>query len=137
MTDRYMLKFLLPNDIALTQVGLYSLGAKIASFLHFALVAPFMLSWGALMYSYQNDPNAKIIYKNILNIFTALGGILFILVSLFSPEILGLLSQNKDYFVAYKVVPYLTFSKLLFGVFMVFTVGVTLTRKTKYISFLP
>ena len=135
MTDRYMLKFLLPTDIALTQVGLYSLGSKIASFLQFALVAPFMLSWGALMYSYQNDPNAKNIYKSILNIFTVLGGMLFILVSLFSPEILGLLSQNKDYLVAYKVVPYLTFSKLSFGIYMVFTVGVTLTKKTKYISY--
>jgi len=135
MTDRYMLKFLLPEDIALTQVGLYSLGSKISSFLHFALVAPFMLSWGALMYSYQNDPNAKNIYKNILNIFTAIGGVLFILISFFSPEILNLISQNKDYVVAYKVVPYLTFSKLLFGIYMIFTVGVTLTKKTKYISF--
>ncbi|MDP8201911.1 MAG: polysaccharide biosynthesis C-terminal domain-containing protein [Candidatus Tenebribacter burtonii] len=135
MTDRYMLKFLLPDEIALTQVGLYSLGAKISSFLHFVLVAPFMLSWGALMYSYQNDPNAKNIYKSILNIFTAIGGILFILISLFSPEILNLISQNKDYVVAYKVVPYLTFSKLLFGIYMVFTVGVTLTKNTKYISY--
>ncbi len=134
MTDRYMLKFLLPEEIALTQVGLYSLGGKMASFIYFALVAPFMLSWGALMYSYQNNPNAKNIYKNILNIFTALGGILFILISLFSPEILNLISQNKDYIVAYKVVPYLTFSKLLFGIYMIFTVGVTLTKKTKYIS---
>ena len=45
MTDRYMLKFLLPEDVALTQVGIYSLGAKISSFIHFVLVAPFMLSW--------------------------------------------------------------------------------------------
>ncbi|MDP8267168.1 MAG: polysaccharide biosynthesis C-terminal domain-containing protein [Candidatus Tenebribacter davisii] len=135
MTDRYMLKFLLPEDIALTQVGLYSLGAKIASFIHFALIAPFMLSWGALMYSYQNDPNAKVIYKNILNIFTAIGGIVFILISLFSPEILHLFSQNEEFFLAYRVIPYLTFSKLLFGIYMVFTVGVTLTKKTKYISY--
>ena len=135
MTDRYMLKYLLPEEIALTQVGLYSLGAKISSFLHFALVAPFMLSWGALMYSYQNNPHAKHIYKSILNIFTAIGGILFILISLFSPEILNLISQNKDYVAAYRVVPFITFSKLLFGIYMIFTVGVTLTNKTKYISY--
>lgn len=135
MTDRYMLKFLLPEDIALTQVGLYSLGVKISSFIHFVLVAPFMLSWGALMYSYQNDANAKTIYKNILSIFTAIGGIIFLFISLFSPEILNLFSQNKEYIVAYKVVPYITFSKLLFGIYMIFTVGVTLTNKTKYISF--
>ena len=57
------------------------------------------------------------------------------MVSLFSREILELISQNKDYIVAYKVVPYITFSKLLFGIYMIFTVGVTLTNKTKYISY--
>lgn len=134
MTDRYMLKYLLPEDIALTQVGLYSLGAKLASFIYFILVAPFMLSWGALMYSYQNDPDAKQIYKSVLNIFAVIAGVLFLIISFFSPEFLNLIARNKDYMVAYKVVPYLAFSKVLFGVYMVFTVGVTLTRNTKYIT---
>jgi O-antigen/teichoic acid export membrane protein len=134
MTDRYMLKFLLPENIALIQVGLYSLGAKIASFIHFILVAPFMLSWGALMYSYQNDPHAKQIYRSVLNIFAIIAGILFLFISFFSPEIINLIAKNKDYLSAYKVVPYLAFSKVLFGVYMVFTVGVTLTRNTKYIT---
>lgn len=134
MTDRYMLKFLLPENIALAQVGLYSLGDKLSSFIHFTLVAPFMLSWGALMYSYQNDPNAKQIYKSVLNIFAVIAGVLFLMISFFSPELLNLIARNKDYIIAYKVVPYLAFSKVLFGVYMVFTVGVTLTRNTKYIT---
>lgn len=134
MTDRYMMKFLLVDNVALTQIGLYSLGDKLASIIHFVLVAPFMLSWGALMYSYQNDPNAKQIYRSVLNIFTIIAGVLFLFISFSSPEIINLLAKNKDYVSSYKVVPFLAFSKLSFGLYMVFTVGVTLKRKTKYIT---
>jgi O-antigen/teichoic acid export membrane protein len=135
LTDRYMLKFLLPEQIALTQVGLYSLGAKLAMIIRFILVGPFMISWGVLMFSYQNDIRAKEIYASVLKYFVFLGGILFFILSLFSKEVIMILVSNNLYHLAYKIVPFLSLSIILHGVYQVFSVGVTLTKKTKYVIY--
>lgn len=133
-TDRYMLMYLLPEGEAMIQVGVYSLGAKFALMIKFFLVAPFTLSWGALMFAYQNDPKAGLIYARVLNIFTFVGGIVFLLISLYGREVIAIMSTDPDYLQAYKVIPLLAFSNLLYGMYMVFSVGITLAKKTYYVT---
>ncbi len=135
LTDRYMLKILLPEQIALTQVGIYSLGAKVAMIIRFILVGPFMISWGVLMFSYQNDPRAKKIYASVLKYYVFFAGIIYFILSMFSKEMIMILSRNEEYYLAYTVVPMLSISVVLHGIYQVFTVGVTLTRKTKYVIY--
>jgi len=135
LTDRYMLKFLLPEHLAMAQVGIYSLGAKIAMIIRFVVVGPFMISWGVLMFAYQNDPRAKEIYASVFKYFVFIAGIVFLLISLFSKELIILLSRNESYHIAYEVVPMLSLSVVLLGIYQVFSVGVTLTKKTKYVIY--
>jgi O-antigen/teichoic acid export membrane protein len=135
LTDRYMIKFLLPKEEALSQLGIYSLGDRFAMIIKFILVLPFMMAWGPLMYSYQNNPDVKKIFVKVLHSFSFIAGILFFFIALFSQEILKLMVRQETFIEAYKVVPILTFSKMQLGIFMIFTVGVTLTNKTKYIAF--
>jgi len=135
LTDRYMLKYLLDPSIALAQIGLYSLGSKLASLIRLTLVAPFMLAWGSLMFSYQNNPNAKQIYAKILNYFVFIGGLYFLLISIFSKEIIQTIASQTSYYEAYKVVPILALSSFLSGIYTVFTVGIIIQRKTKYIVY--
>lgn len=135
MTDRFMIKYILPPAEALAQIGIYSLGDKFAQIVRFILVMPFMMAWGPMMYSYQNHPQAKKMYKTVLHYFAFIAGLLCLLISFFSPEIIILMARQEVFYAAYKVVPILTFSKVLLGLFMIFTVGVTLTHNTKYIAY--
>lgn len=135
MTDRVMLKMILPEDIAMSEVGLYSFGAKFAQILRFLLVLPFTLSWGALMFSYQDHPDAKKIYSRVLDIFMFIGSIIMLGLVFFSKDLITKLSSENDYTGAIIIVPILTYSSLLAGTYMIFTVGPTLARKTSYISY--
>ncbi len=134
LTDRYMLRYLLPDSEALYQVGLYSLGNKFAMLIKYLLVFPFSLSWGALMFAYQNHPEAQKIYSRVMNIFCFAGGVLILLFSLFSRETIHFIASNSGYYPAWKVVPVLAFSGVFSGTASVLNVGVTLKKHTKYIS---
>lgn len=133
LTDRFMLRALLPESIAMTQVGLYSLGAKFSMLIKMLLVSPFMMSWGTLMFAYQNDSNAKELYRKVLNYFVFTAGIFFLLFTIFAKDIIMLIAQNTEYYEAYKIVPLLSFSMILHGFYTVVSVGVILTKNTKYV----
>lgn len=134
LSDRYMLKYLLPSEIALHEIGLYSLGDRIASIVRFLIVVPFMLAWGSLMFAYSKESNAKKIYKHVLYYFTFAIGIVGLLISIFSKEIISTISQNDIYISAYRVVPILIFSKILSGIVVVVSVGVIITKKSKFVA---
>jgi O-antigen/teichoic acid export membrane protein len=134
LSDRYMLKYLISPDSALYQVGLYSLGDKIAMIIKFLIVMPFMLAWGALMFAYSRETNAKEIYKYVLNYFCFVIGIVGLFVTVFGKDIIILMSQNASFYEAYKVIPLLSFSKVIAGIITVISVGVIITRKAKYVA---
>jgi O-antigen/teichoic acid export membrane protein len=134
LSDRYMLQFLLPEETAMSQVGIYSLGDKIAMLLRFILVMPFMLTWGAQMYSYAKKTEAKIIYRKVLNAYCYVACIIGFFIALFAREFVLLMAQNSDYYPAYLVVPFLTFSKILTGIILIISVGAVLTDHSKYIA---
>jgi O-antigen/teichoic acid export membrane protein len=135
LTDRYMIKLLLPDATAMSEVGLYSFGDKYTVILKFLIVFPFMQAWGPLMYSYQNDINAKTIYKKIMHYYSFVAGIILLFFVIFAQDLISVLARSESYIQAYKVVPILAFSKLLIGLYVVFTLGVTLTSKTKHIAY--
>jgi O-antigen/teichoic acid export membrane protein len=134
LSDRYMLKLLLPPDVSLFHIGLYSLGDRIASITKFLVVMPFMLAWGALMFSYEKEENAKEIYKTVMNYFCFVTGLLALFVNVFSKEIIQVMSQNVSYYDAFKIVPILSFSKIMSGLIIVISVGVIITKKSKYVA---
>ncbi len=134
LSDRYMLQYLLPENTALSQVGIYSLGDKIAMLLRFILVMPFMLTWGAQMYKYAKKTDARKIYRKVLNVYFFIACILGLLIALFAKEFVVLMAQNSDYYPAYLVVPFLVFSKILTGVILIISVGAVLTNHSKYIA---
>jgi len=135
LSDRYMIQYLLPESIAMSQVGIYSLGDKLAQLIRFLIVVPFMLTWGAMMYSFEKKPNAKQIYRKVLHIFFFIATLMAFFFSLFSKEIIMIISQNDAYNSAYIVVPLLSFSKVLTGVIFIISVGVIITNKSKYVAF--
>lgn len=133
-TDRYMLMYLLPEEIAMSQVGIYSLGVKFAMLIKILIVSPFMLSWAAIMFKYQHDANAKKIYSKVLNIYVFIACIIFIIISVYGKDLIKVITTNVDYYSAYSVIPFIAMSYVLYGAYMVFSVGTTLTKKTYYVS---
>jgi len=132
IADRFIIKQLLDY----TEVGIYSLGSKIAGVLNVFVVQAFSLGFLPIAYKMLNDPNADIFYRKIFKylalilVFVALG------LSLFSKEILLLFSGKEEYIQAYKVVPFFTIAFVFKGLQYMFMLGFHYVKKTKYIAYI-
>ncbi|MCF7813680.1 MAG: oligosaccharide flippase family protein [Candidatus Cloacimonetes bacterium] len=134
LTDRYMLKFLLPAEIAFSKIGIYSLAAKFANIVKMIIIQPFSLSWGVAMYKHEKAGDAKAFYARTFKYFLVIEAIFFIGIVIFSQPIIEIIAKNSDYHEAYKIIPLLTASALFSGLFMLLSVGLTLTYKNKLAS---
>jgi O-antigen/teichoic acid export membrane protein len=134
LTDRYMLKFLLPSAIAFSSVGIYSLAAKLAILSKMIIVQPFSLSWGVAMYKHEKAGDAKEFYAKTFKLFVIIEALFFIGTVVLAQPVIELLAKNAAFHCAYRVVPLLTASAMFNGLFMLLSVGLTLTYKNKLAS---
>jgi O-antigen/teichoic acid export membrane protein len=134
LSDRYMMRFFLPENIAMIEIGLYSLGDRIASVLKFIIIMPFMLAWGALMFQFAKESNAQALFERVFRFLNIIMGITGLFLSIFAKEIIQLLSQSEDFYTAYKVVPILVFSKIFAGLIVVISAGVIVTKKSIFVT---
>lgn len=135
LTDRYMIRILYNSDIALKEVGIYGLSAKYASIIQFIIVFPFMMAWSNLMFAYQHEKNAKDIFSKVLDALIIISMIFYLIISVFSKQVINVLTDNSEFSLAYTVIPLLALSYITYSYYMVFTVGVTLVEKTKYMLY--
>ena len=122
-SDRYFLNYL----SGLNQIGIYSVGIKVASILAMFSGA-IQMSWGPFAADIQYEPNAKIIYAKVFQIYFILNIILVFNVSLFAEEILMLFTQPA-YYPAKSLIPILCFSYVFIGAYFIANAGIGLTKK--------
>lgn len=135
LTDRYMIRVLYNSDLALKEVGIYGLSAKYASITQFIIVFPFMMAWSNLMFAYQHEKNAKEIFAKVLDALIVISMIFYLVISVYSKQVLNILTDNSEFSLAYTVIPFLALSYIIYSYYMIFTVGVTLVEKTKYMFY--
>lgn len=133
ITDRYALRFI--SD--LEQVGIYSLGFKVANTLRVFIITSVNLALQPIVFKMMDQPGSSRFYSKVMTYFT-FGLMFFVLFfSLYSPEIIKILSKkNMQFWAAYQIVPMLSFS-MLFGMLRdVSFTGLNITKKTKIIALL-
>jgi len=130
ITSRYCLNFL----STLHEVGIFSLGFKVANTLKVFIVSSVMLAISPMIFKKMNDPDAKRFYSKIMTYFS-FGLMFFVLaISMFGKEIIHFLVNNKSYWDAHEVIPVLSLA-IFFGMLKdVSLTGLHLTKRTKIIS---
>ena len=133
ITDRYSLRFL--SDMA--NVGIYSLGFKVANTIRVFLITSVNLALQPMIFKMMDVPGNKRFYAKVMTYFT-FGLMFFVLFfSLFAPEIIKVISkQNMAFWDAYKIVPLLSFSMLFTMLRDVAFTGLNITKKTRVIALL-
>lgn len=126
-------RFFLLRLSTLNELGLYSLGSRLASIVLFAVTA-FQMAWPQFAFSRANDANAAYTNARILTYYLFVGILLVLGVTLFTPEILRILA-TPSYIGAGSVVFLLSCSFLFYGCYIVFFIILSLTKKT--LSILP
>jgi O-antigen/teichoic acid export membrane protein len=126
-TDRYMLS----SMSSLENTGVYSLGFKLANSLKTIISTSFALSLSPLRMQKIGDSDNKRFYSKTNTYTSFIFTIALLFLSLFSFEILKLVTKSTFYWDAHYIVPIIAFA-LLFGLLKDnITIGLEIKKKTK------
>jgi O-antigen/teichoic acid export membrane protein len=123
-------RFFLGQMTDQNEVGLYSVGVQIASAMVLLLTA-FRTAWPAFAYSIESDEEASETYGWVLTYLTLLTSWIATALGLLSPWIVQLLTK-PSFSSASSVVAPLAFSSVALGGYIVVSIGVGRSRKTKF-----
>jgi O-antigen/teichoic acid export membrane protein len=131
MADRYFL-LLLASDV---EVGLYSLGYKLGLVIQALLVGPFQLAWLPFLFSTAKEKRADEAYSRVFTYFVLVALFAALVISVLAKEVLIVMAKPafRD---AYKVVPLVAASYVMWGCYDILAVGIYLEGKTKYLALL-
>ncbi len=129
-------RFLMNNFCTLDDVGVYSLGFLLGSSINVLFILPFCQIWAPMRMEYRKDENAHDLYKLMLTYYFIVGLFVTICVSIFSKEILMLLSGRPEYIMAYKVVPIVMIAFLVYGTINIIDNGIYFSRKMLYHTYI-
>ncbi len=126
MSNRYFLK----HYSSVEQVALFSLGYYVGLIIN-VLVFAFQRVWAAAMFKIAKEDDAhRIFAKNFTYFILVLSSVTFIL-SVFSWEIIGLMTTEK-YYDSFRVVPFMCLSFLFYGVYFYMSYGMNIKKMTRY-----
>jgi O-antigen/teichoic acid export membrane protein len=125
LSDRYLLSHL----GSLSQTASYAVAYSLGGVLSAAVIAPFSLAWPSAMYAIAKKNNADQVFQLVFRWFSltllwaAFG------LSLISIAILNLLFP-PSYHAAAPIIPIITASIVFYGTYNMFTIGISIKRKT-------
>jgi O-antigen/teichoic acid export membrane protein len=134
--DKILLGYLLPENIAKSEVGAYSACYKLGLFMVLFATA-FRLGIEPFFFSHSSNENAPQTYAVITKYFVILGSLILLGVIVFADVLKFLLLDNKTYWEAMKVVPLIILANFFLGIYNNLSVWYKLTDKTQigaYIS---
>ncbi len=132
LSDRYILKVLMNNET----VGLYDLGYRFAGVINMFLILPFGFTLMPAAYKIYGKDGDKRYYTKLMTYFTFILVWAGLALSIFSKEIIETLTFNPDYYPAYTIVPIIVFAYVFSGMRNVVSLGMFLTKNTKYIAYI-
>ncbi|MCG9912258.1 MAG: polysaccharide biosynthesis C-terminal domain-containing protein [Flavobacteriales bacterium] len=128
--DLAMLKFLLPADVANSQVGIYSAVYKLAIIMNIFIQA-FRFAAEPFFFSSEKEKGSRAMYARVLNYFTGFCLIIFLGVTLFMGQLKYFL-RNEDYWVGLSVVPILLLANLFSGIYQNLSMWYKLSGRTLF-----
>jgi O-antigen/teichoic acid export membrane protein len=123
-------RFFLVKLTDTSEVGLYSVGVRVASAMVLLLTA-FRTAWPAFAYSIRSDDEAKSTYAWVLTYLVLASTWIATALTLLSPWIVDWLTTPK-FASASRVVGPLSFAAVSFGAYIVLAIGIGRARRTQF-----
>lgn len=134
--DKILLDYLLPENIAQHEVGIYGACYKLGLFMILFATA-FRLGIEPFFFSYAKNENAPKTYANITKYFVIFGSLILLVVVVFADILKQIMIPNMVYWDGMIVVPLIILANFFLGIYNNLSVWYKLTDKTKmgaYIS---
>lgn len=128
MGDRFLIKYYLNYS----EVGIYSLGYKLASVMNVLVIQSFQTGFLPIAYKNYDKPDAQRFFSKTLTYYSFILVICGLGLSLYAEEVIFLFSRNEDFNIAYTVVPFIALAFVFKGIQYVYSLGLHFVKKTKY-----
>lgn len=125
-------RWVLQAYTTMAEVGVYSLGYKIAMTMNSLILAPFAQSWGPLIYEVRHRKDAPETYASVMRLFTYFCLVVMLALSVFAREIVQLLA-GAEFHEAYRVIPLVAFGYVFFSMHDHLKIPVLVTGRTREI----
>jgi O-antigen/teichoic acid export membrane protein len=128
--DKYILNYLATRE----DVGIYVFAYRMANSLKIFVIASVQMAVSPLLFQLMHDPGSKRFYSKYMTYFAFIVMICVIGLSAFSFEIVHLFAQNEIYYIAWSIIPILSFA-LFFGMLKdTASTGLQIAKETGIIS---
>ena len=129
--DKILLKYLLPEAIAASEIGVYGACYKLGVFMTLFSTA-FRLGIEPFFFNHASSGNAKVTYATITKYFAILGSLILLFVVIFIDVLKLLLLPESSYWVALGIVPIILLANLCLGIYHNLSVWYKITDHTKF-----
>lgn len=131
--DRILIKYLLPADISMIQLGIYGACYKV-SILMTIFTQAFRFAAEPFFFAQEKESGSGKLYADVMKYFTIVGMVIFLGIMLF----IDIVQQfvGEQYRVGIGVVPILLLANVFFGMFFNLSIWYKLSGETKYGAFL-
>ncbi len=127
--DKILLQKLLPDNIADSEVGVYSACYKLGLFMVLYRTA-YTLGIEPFFFSHASDKNAPQTYATVTKYFVIFGSFIMLSVIVFADLFKYLMIRDSSYWVAMKVVPLIILANFFLGIYTNLSVWYKLIDKT-------
>ena len=131
VSDRYFIKVF----GSLTQTGIYSLSCKFGVLPHIFVTIPFFQIWSVRRFELLKSETADETMGRVITYFLLAISYVGLGLSVLSKDVIQLVADPK-YWDAYRYIPLLVLSYIIFGLYNHFNVSILIHKKTKYISYI-
>lgn len=132
--DRVILPYFLPEDVAMSQTGIYGACYKV-SIIMTLFVTTFRYAAEPFLFSHSKESNFKELYATITKFFAAICAIIF-LGTMMNMRWIQYFAGDKDYRSGIKVVPILLLANLFLGIYFIQSFWYKISGQTKYGAYL-
>ncbi len=127
--DKILLKYLLPRDIAMSQVGIYGASYKV-SVLMILFIQAFRFAAEPFFFAEYKKENAKELYARVMKVFVVTCLFIFLGIMLFMDIIQYFI--GSDYREGLEVVPILLIAHIFLGIYFNLSIWYKLTGQTRF-----
>lgn len=129
--DKILLRYLLPSDIADSELGMYAACYKLGVFMTLFATA-FRLGIEPFFFNHSNSKNAKETYAIITKYFVILGSFILLFVVVYLDIFKRILIPDSSFWDALVIVPVILLANLCLGIYHNLSVWYKVTDRTKF-----
>jgi len=127
--DKILLKYLLPQDIAMSQLGIYGACYKV-SVLMIIFIQAFRFAAEPFFFAEYKNENAKVLYARVMKVFVVVCLFIFLGILLYMDIIKYFIDES--YREGLKVVPILLVAHIFLGIYFNLSIWYKLTGQTRF-----